>query len=81
MSGIFDSDFVLIGLLNGHVYTEFNNIGSLRFQSINGTSQQLYNDGEIHQLNFTFNTGQLELLVDNSPVSLQGKTCARHRYC
>ena len=67
------SDFILVGLLDGQVYLEFNNIGGLGFQSVTARSQLLYNDGEVHQLNFTFNAGQFQLLLDNANVSVESK--------
>lgn len=63
------SDFILLGLLNGNVYLEFNNIGGLHSLSIISTSSQLYNDGELHRLNFTFNREQFMLTVDNTDHS------------
>lgn len=74
------SDFILLGLLNGSVYLEFNNIGGLHSLSTIASSSQPYNDGELHQLNFTFNCGQFMLLVDsvdNSPPS--SKICLTWR--
>ena len=72
------SDFILLGLLNGSVYLEFNNIGGLHSLSTISSSSRLYNNGEVHQLNFTFNRGQFMLIVDNtdniSPPS--SKLCA-----
>lgn len=64
------SDFILLGLLSGSVYLEFNNIGGLHSLSTISSSSQVYNDGQLHQLNFTFNRGQFILTVDgvdNSP--------------
>ena len=60
-----DGDFILLGLLNGSVYVEFNNIGGLHSLSTIFLSSQPFNDGELHQLNFTFNRGQFVLTVDN----------------
>lgn len=59
-----NGDFILLGLLNGRVYLEFNNIGGLHSLSVVHSSSQLYNDGELHRLNFTFNRGQFMLTLD-----------------
>lgn len=67
------SDFVLLGLLNGRLYVEFNNIGGIHSQSAIATSEQLYNDTQIHHVNFTFDTGMFRLLIDNVDVSLESK--------
>ena len=66
------SDFVLLGLLNGQLYVEFNNIGGIHPQSVIATSEQLYNDTQIHHVNFTFDTGTFRLLVDNQ-ILLESK--------
>lgn len=63
------SDFILLGLLNGSTYLEFNNIGGLHSLSTISSSSRLYNDGELHRLNFTFNRGQFVLTVDNTDES------------
>ena len=65
------SDFVLLGLLNGQLYVEFNNIGGIHSQSVIATSEQLYNDTQIHHVNFTFDTGMVRLLVDNAEILLE----------
>lgn len=62
------SDFVLLGLLNGRLYVEFNNIGGIHSQSVTAMSEQLYNDTQIHHVNFTFDTGTFRLLVDNVEI-------------
>ena len=74
MSGIFES-YAVFGLLNGQVFMSFNDLGGLPERTINGTSQQLYNDGEIHRVNFTFDSGELGILVDNVAILLRGKGC------
>ena len=63
------SDFILLGLLNGSVYLEFNNIGGLHSLSTITSSSHIYNDGELHELNFTFYRGQFTLLVDSADSS------------
>ena len=75
LSGIFDS-YAVIGLLNGRVFMSFNDFSGLPQQTIDGTSQELYNDGEIHRVNFTFDSGELGILVDNIAISLQRKSCS-----
>ena len=69
------SDFVIVGLLDGQLYLEFNNLGGLATEttSVMGRSQQLYNDAEIHRLNFTFNAGEFELQVDGTDISVESK--------
>jgi hypothetical protein len=64
-----NGDFILLGLLNGRVYLEFNNIGGLHALSVIHSSSQLYNDAEMHQLNFTFNRGRFMLTVDGTDES------------
>ena len=61
-----NGDFVLLGLLNGSVYLEFNNNGGLHSLSVVHSSSQLYNDGELHRLNFTFNGRQFMLTLDGT---------------
>ena len=60
------SDFILLGLLDGRIYLEFNNIGGLHSLSTTVSSSRRYNDGEAHQLSFTFNRGQFQLLLDST---------------
>ena len=64
-----NGDFILLGLLNGRVYLEFNNIGGLHSLSVVHSSSQLYNDGELHRLNFTFNGGRFMLTLDGTEDS------------
>ena len=66
-----NGDFILLGLLNGSVYLEFNNIGGLHSVSVINSSSQLYNDGELHRLNFTFNGGRFMFTVDGTNYSPQ----------
>ena len=68
------SDFVLLGLLNGRLYVEFNNNGGLHSLSATATSEQLYNDTQIHHVNFTFETGMFRLSVDSVEISLESKS-------
>ena len=64
-----NGDFILLGLLNGSVYLEFNNIGGLHSLSVVHSSSQLYNNGELHRLNFTFNRGRFRLTLDGTDDS------------
>ena len=67
------SDFIVIGLLDGQLYLEFNNLGGLNSNSVTARSQQLYNNAEVHRLNFTFNAGEFQLQVDGTDIPLESK--------
>ena len=74
MSGVnVGSDFIVLGLLDGQVYLEFNNNGGFHFQSITARSQLLYNDAQLHSVNFTFSNGEFQLMLDNVDIPIESK--------
>ena len=59
-------DFLYLGLEGGHVVVKFNNVGGLDFFTVSGTSNSQVNDTELHRVQVLFQSGTVDLLVDNS---------------
>ena len=71
-------DYIILSLRDGRVVVMFNNNFGFEGSTLEGSTERLYNDGQIHRVQLTFQNSRVDLTVDGSrEILLSGEkeTC------